>query len=90
MFELAIRYSFGKPTIVIAEKGTNLLFDNIDENIIFYINDPRCANDIKESIKKFEKNIDYSNHNYGPVFKAISKLPCIRLLSLVKKFQVKI
>lgn len=27
MFELAIRYSFGKPAIVIAEEGTKLPFD---------------------------------------------------------------
>lgn len=80
MFELAIRYSFGKPVIVIAEKATNLPFDIIDENTIFYINDPRGANDLKESIKKFEKNIDYNNHNYGPVFKAISKIPLYRAI----------
>lgn len=75
MFELAIRYSFGKPAIVIAEKPTKLPFDITDENTIFYINDPSGANDLKEAIIKFEKNIDYNNHNYGPVYKSISKIP---------------
>jgi hypothetical protein len=56
MFELAKRYSFSKPAIVIAEQCTNLPFDIIDENTILYINYPRGANDLKESIKKFEKN----------------------------------
>jgi hypothetical protein len=75
MFELAMRYSFGKPAIVIAEKPTKLPFDITDENTIFYINDPSGANDLKEAIIKFEKNIDYNSHNYGPVYKSISKIP---------------
>ena len=58
MFEIAIRYSFGKPAIVIAEKGTNLPFDIVDENTIFYINDPAGAAELKENIKKFVKKID--------------------------------
>ena len=50
MFEIAIRYSFGKPAIVIAEKGTKLPFDIVDENTIFYINDPAGAAELKENI----------------------------------------
>lgn len=75
MFELGIRFSFGKPTIVIAEQGTKLPFDVIDENTIFYINDPTGAAELKEKIVKFEENIDYQKGNYGPVFKVISKVP---------------
>lgn len=75
MFELAIRYSFGKPAIVIAEKGTKLPFDVIDENTIFYINDPAGANDLKKSIIEYEKNIDLDKKEYGPVFKVINKIP---------------
>ena len=75
MFELAIRYSFGKPAIVIAEKNTKLPFDIIDENTIFYINDPAGANDLKNSIKEFEANIDLEKQIYGPVYKAVNTIP---------------
>lgn len=75
MFELAIRYSFGKPAIVIAEEGTKLPFDIVDENTIFYINDPAGANDLRQKISVFENNINLDKQEYGPVYKAISKIP---------------
>lgn len=74
MFELAMRYSFAKPAIVIAEDGTKLPFDIVDENTIFYINDPSGANELKNQIKKFEENIEISR-KYGPIYKAISTIP---------------
>lgn len=73
MFELAIRYSFAKPAIVIAEQGTILPFDVNAENTVFYVNDPAGAADLKETIKKFEESIDYTNNTYGPVFSALKK-----------------
>lgn len=75
MYELAIRYSFGKPAIVIAEKGTKLPFDVIDENTIFYINDPTGANDLKNTLIEYEKNINFERKDYGPIHKAIGKIP---------------
>lgn len=75
MFELAIRYSFGKPAIVIAEEGTKLPFDVIDENTAFYVNDPAGANELKQRIIEFEKGIDFEKKEYGPVFKVINKIP---------------
>lgn len=75
MFELAIRYSFGKPAIVIAEKGTKLPFDVIVENTIFYVNDPAGAYDLKQSIIEYEQNINFEKKEYGPVFKVINKIP---------------
>lgn len=77
MFEIAIRYSFGKPAIVIAEKGTKLPFDIVDENTIFYINDPAGAAELKENIKKFVQKIDWSKCEYGPVFAAIKNAAVI-------------
>lgn len=74
MFELAIRYCFGKPAIAIAEKGTKLPFDVIDENTIFYINDPKGAADLRDSIIKFENNIDYTKTDYGSIYSAIGKI----------------
>lgn len=75
MFELAIRYSFGKPAIVIAEEGTKLPFDVVDENTIFYINDPAGANELKQKIIEFEKTIASENKKYGPVYKVIKAIP---------------
>lgn len=71
MFELAIRYSFGKPVIVIAEEGTKLPFDIIDENTIFYINDPSGAADLKDKIAKFVGEIDCEKNTYGPVYSTL-------------------
>lgn len=78
MFELAIRYSFGKPAIVIAEEGTKLPFDITDENTIFYINDPAGAADLRDKLVKFEQNIDFSKEVYGPVCKSLGKVSIIK------------
>ena len=80
MFELAIRYSYGKPAIVIAEKGTKLPFDIIDENTIFYVNDPAGANELKDKLQEFESNIDCNKHEYGPVYKAVTRIPIYKAI----------
>lgn len=80
MFEIAIRYSFGKPAIVIAEKGTKLPFDIVDENTIFYINDPAGAADLKDTIKKFMEKIKWDKQEYGPVFSAIRNAAVINTI----------
>lgn len=80
MFELAVRYSFGKPTIVIAEEGTRLPFDVIGENTIFYVNDPEGASELKRKLTKFEMNINCEKHTYGPVHKVIRNLPLLNAI----------
>lgn len=80
MFEIAIRYSFGKPAIVIAEKGTKLPFDIIDENTIFYINDPAGAADLKEIIRQYTERINWKKCEYGPVFSAIKKAAAVNAI----------
>lgn len=75
MFELAIRYSFGKPAIVIAEDGTKLPFDVIDENTIFYRNDPTGANELRQKLIEFEKAIISEDKKFGPVYKVIKTIP---------------
>jgi len=75
MYELAIRHSFGKPAIVIAVEGTKLPFDVVDENTIFYINDPTGANELKHKLIEFEKAINLENKEYGPIYKVVNKIP---------------
>lgn len=71
MYELAIRYSFWKPAIVIAEEGTKLPFDVIDENTIFYRNDSTGVYELRQKLIEFEKAINLENQDqkYGPVYK---------------------
>lgn len=73
MYELAIRYSFGKPAIVIAEEGTKLPFDVTSESTIFYNNDPTGAENLKISLIKYESKIDYNKEEYGPIYGALKK-----------------
>ena len=75
MYELAIRHSFGKPVIVIAEEGTKLPFDIVVENTIFYLNDPTGASDLKQKLIEYEKPIDLEKKEYGPVYNVINKIP---------------
>lgn len=75
MYELAIRHSFGKPVIVIAEEGTKLPFDVVVENTIFYLNDPTGASDLKQKLIEYEKPIDLEKKEYGPVYNVINKIP---------------
>lgn len=75
MYELAIRHSFGKPVIVIAEEGTKLPFDVVVENTIFYLNDPTGASDLKQKLIEYEKPIDLGKKEYGPIYKVINKIP---------------
>lgn len=79
MFELAIRYSFGKPVIVIAERNTKLPFDINSENTIFYVNDPTGAAELKDLIIKFESNIDYTKDEYGPVYDSVKRISMLRV-----------
>ena len=75
MYELAIRHSFGKPAIVIAEEGTKLPFDVVDENTLFYCNDPTGANELKQQLIEYEKSINLEKKEYGPVYKVIDRIP---------------
>lgn len=67
MFEIGMRYSFGKPALVIAEEGTRLPFDVIDENTLFYINDPKGAAELRKKIGQFVERIDYGREDYRSI-----------------------
>ena len=78
MFEIGMRYSFGKPALVIAEEGTRLPFDVIDENTLFYINDPKGAAELRKKIGQFVERIDYGREDYGPIVSTLQKAAMLK------------
>ena len=78
MFEIGMRYSFGKPTLVIAEEGTRLPFDVVDENTLFYINDPMGASELRKKIRQFVEKIDFSREDYGPIVSTLQKAAALK------------
>ncbi len=70
MYEVAVRHSFRKKIIIIAEKGTVLPFDIKDQRVIFYENDAQGVIDLQKELEKKiesvlnEKDEDISNVVY--------------------------
>ena len=75
MYELAIRYCIGTPAIIIAESGTDLPFDIIEERTIFYTNDAQGVIDLRKDLKKALSVIDYSDKvPRGPIYDNLRKI----------------
>ena len=68
MYELAFRHTLGLPTIIMAEKGTELPFDISEERTVFYTNDSRGTIEAKEELKRYLKQINFEKQEmYGPI-----------------------
>lgn len=75
MYELAIRHAVGKPVVIIAEKGTKLPFDIIDQRTIFYLNTMLGAVQLKETLRDMVDNIltNPTNISDNPIIKIIKE-----------------
>ncbi len=71
MYELGVRYTMRKHTILICEQGTRLPFDIITERTIFYTNDIAGSAELKEQLKDMISTIDYSSEPENPIFKVL-------------------
>lgn len=75
MYELAVRHSVGKPVIIIAEEGTKLPFDIVDQRTIFYKDTMLGAVLLKEKLSKVIKLIleNPENNIDNPVLKIVKE-----------------
>ena len=84
MYELAIRFCIGKPTIVIANFDTKLPFDIKDQRVLFYVNDAQGILDLKVGLKNILKTIDYNGEPNSPVYDAVKEIQFINTLKTNK------
>lgn len=78
MYELAIRHSFAKPVIILAEDNTNLPFDIVDQRIIFYTNDIAGAITLEATFTKFLDAIEKGDKIENPIISAVESEAVIK------------
>ncbi|MGF2079734.1 hypothetical protein [Enterococcus casseliflavus] len=71
MYELGIRFTMRKHTILICENGTSLPFDIIAERTIFYTNDIAGSSELKDQLRNMIAEIDYEKAPDNPIFKVL-------------------
>ncbi|EME8250781.1 hypothetical protein [Enterococcus faecium] len=71
MYELVVRFTMRKHTILICEEGIRLPFDIIAERTIFYKNDIAGSEELKEKLRRMIKGIDYTKDPENPIFKVL-------------------
>ena len=73
MYELATRFCFGKPVILIAECGTPLPFDVQDQRVHFYKNDAKGTIELIDEISKALDTVNYNGEKESPIHDALSE-----------------
>lgn len=71
MYELGIRYTMRKHTILICEEGTNLPFDIVSERTIFYKNDIAGSLELSKKLKDMIGSMDFKTTPNNPIFKVL-------------------
>lgn len=71
MYELGVRYTMRKHTILICEDGTRLPFDIISERTIFYKNDIAGSIELRNNLKEMIEGIDFDDLPINPIFRVL-------------------
>lgn len=86
MYEVAIRHSFGKKIIIVAEEGTVLPFDIQDQRIIFYEDSLFGAEYLKRELSSqlsvLTKEEDSESEKKSPVYESIQVSAALNTLPL--------
>jgi len=83
MYELAVRHAVAKPLVIIAEHGTNLPFDIIDQRTVFYTNDMLGVVQLKEELKKSVMEALTASEMDNPIIKIIKENSAIHNIQSV-------
>jgi hypothetical protein len=78
MYELAVRHAVKKPIIIMAEKGTKLPFDLVDQRCIFYEDSLHGVEIAKEILENFLQNSLTDNEVNNPIYDSIKEQQIIQ------------
>lgn len=73
MYETAVAHSFGKPTIMICERTTQLPFDIISERTVFFDNTISGAGDLKNELEQKIKVLQEDDKADNPVYRVLQR-----------------
>lgn len=73
MYELAVRHAIARPVVMLAEDGTRLPFDIVDQRTIFYKNDMLGAVQLKEDLKTFVQSALNDTQVENPLIQLIQE-----------------
>ena len=85
MYELAVRHAIAKPVVMLAEDGTRLPFDIVDQRTIFYKNDMLGAVQLKEDLKTFVQAALNDTHVENPLISLIQENNALNNVTSIDK-----
>lgn len=78
MYETAVAHSFGKPTIMICERTTQLPFDIISERTVFFDNTISGAGDLKNDLEKKIGVLQKDDKADNPVYRVLQRTQLVK------------
>jgi len=81
MYELAVRHAVKKPVIIMAENGTKLPFDLVDQRCIFYDDSLHGVELAKEALESFLSNTFMEATISNPIYDSIKESHILKTVS---------
>lgn len=80
MYELGIRFCFGKPVILIAKEGEQLPFDITEYRTYFYKDDFLGLSELKDILGNVITTINYNDKSESPIHNALKQVEIFKQL----------